>query len=52
MVDQRGEGMVVKVEGVDGISGFKLKFKTNFLKFLQRHPFFTEFDVEKGYYFL
>ena len=36
MVDQRNEGVAVKVEGVDVISGFKLKFKTNFVEVSKR----------------
>ena len=40
MVDQTGEGVVVKVEGVDGTSGFKLKFKTNFFEVSKRASLF------------
>ena len=40
MVDQRDEGVVVKVKRVDGISGFKLKFKTNFSEASKRASLF------------
>ena len=40
MFDQRDEGVVVKVKRVDGISGFKLKFKSNFSKVSKRASLF------------
>lgn len=50
MADQRAEGAVVKVEGVGGISGFKLKFKTNFSKVSKRASLFHRISCGKRYY--